>query len=173
MEKYYVEKWGIFEVRLQGPSNGNPFLDVEVQAIFKHNHREIKVDGFYDGDGIYKIRFMPDCEGKWEYVTLSNKAVMDSKRGEFECIKPSPGNHGPVRIKNKYHFCYEDGTPYYPFGTTCYAWVHQPEYLQEKTLETLKKSPFNKIRMCVFPKHYPFNNNEPLYYPFEGSVEKG
>ena len=173
MKKYFTEKWGIFEITLQGPTDGNPFVDVKLQAIFKHNHREIIVDGFYDGEGIYKIRFMPDSEGRWEYITLSNRPELDNKRGEFECVKPSTGNHGPVRIKNKYHFCYEDGTPYHPFGTTCYAWIHQPEYLQEKTLETLKKSPFNKIRMCVFPKHYPFNNNEPLYYPFEGSVEKG
>jgi hypothetical protein len=30
----------------------------------------------------------------------------------------------------------------------------------------LREAPFNKMRMCVFPKSYAFNNNEPLYYPF-------
>jgi hypothetical protein len=27
--------------------------------------------------------------------------------------------------------------------------------------------PFNKMRMCVFPKHYVFNANEPPRHPFE------
>ena len=40
-------------------------------------------------------------------------------------------------------------------------------------LATLKASPFNKIRMCVFPKHYDFNRNEPPHHAFEGSVESG
>jgi hypothetical protein len=29
-------------------------------------------------------------------------------------------------------------------------------------VETLGKARFNKIRMGVFPKDYPFNTNEPL-----------
>jgi hypothetical protein len=75
------------------------------------------------------------------------------------------------------HFEYEDGTYYYPFGTTIYALAHQSKELIDETMATLKKSPFNKVRMCVFPKHYQYNNNEPLYYPFgkrpDGSWDTG
>ena len=53
-----------------------------------------------------------------------------------------------------------------PLGTTAYAWTHQPERLQERTLATLAASPFRKLRMCVFPKSYLFNTNEPERYPF-------
>ena len=74
--------------------------------------------------------------------------------------------HGMVRAVGT-HFEYEDGTIFYPFGTTVYALAHQEESLIEKTLHTLKYSPFNKVRMCVFPKHYQYNNNEPQFYPFE------
>ncbi len=74
--------------------------------------------------------------------------------------------HGMVRAVDT-HFEYEDGTYYYPFGTTIYALAHQTEALIDETFETLKGSPFNKVRMCVFPKHYQYNNNEPLFYPFE------
>jgi hypothetical protein len=35
-----------------------------------------------------------------------------------------------------------------------------------ETIETLRHAPFNKIRMCVFPKHYLYNNNDPKYYAF-------
>jgi hypothetical protein len=75
-----------------------------------------------------------------------------------------------VLVSNQHHFAYADGTPYFPFGTTCYAWVHQSEELQRQTLETLGTAPFNKLRMCVFPKHYEYNHNEPALYPFERSA---
>ncbi len=74
--------------------------------------------------------------------------------------------HGMVRAVDS-HFEYEDGTLFYPFGTTIYALAHQKPDLIDETMETLKNSPFNKVRMCVFPKHYQYNNNEPLFYPFE------
>ena len=62
---------------------------------------------------------------------------------------------------------YADGTPYHQFGTTCYAWTHQPGELQEQTLKTLAASPFNKIRFCVFPKsYYIANKNEPERFAF-------
>ena len=75
------------------------------------------------------------------------------------------GRHGMVKAVGT-HFEYEDGTYYYPFGTTVYALAHQPKELIDQTMASLKASPFNKVRMCVFPKHYQYNNNEPLYYPF-------
>ena len=37
----------------------------------------------------------------------------------------------------------------------------------------LAAGPFNKMRMCVFPKSYLFNENEPELYPFEGSLDGG
>ncbi|MFN2234501.1 MAG: hypothetical protein ACK2U1_09740 [Anaerolineales bacterium] len=49
----------------------------------------------------------------------------------------------------------------------CYAWIQQGDALEKQTLKTLEEAPFNKIRMCMFPKNYPFNKNEPVYYPFE------
>ena len=76
-------------------------------------------------------------------------------------------------MANTFHFKYEDGTPYLPVGTTCYAWNHQGEALETQTLATLKDAPFNKLRMCVFPKHYTYCRTEPDFHAFEGSVEEG
>ncbi len=137
-------------------------------------NRSLFCEGFYDGDGIYRIRFMPDEPGKWTYITKSNIKELDSKKGNFTCIVHTSGNHGPVKVRNTYDFGYADGTPFYPVGTTCYAWVHQPEELVNETLATLAKTAFNKIRMTVMPKNYDvYINNEPPFYPFEGSKEKG
>ena len=65
------------------------------------------------------------------------------------------------------HFVYQDGSKYLPFGTTIYALAHQPETLIDQTIEALKQAPFNKVRHCVFPKHYDYNHNDPEFYPFE------
>src|SRR6185437_4270186 len=163
-----VEQWGAFEVALHGPTNGNPFLDVKFSAKFTQGGTTIDANGFYDGDGIYRVRFMPLATGDWHYVTESSSSSLDGKTGDFTVTAPSAQNHGPVRVAHTYHFDYADGTPYRELGTTCYVWEWQPEALQEETLKTLASSPFNKIRFCVFPKHYQWNTNEPILYPFEG-----
>lgn len=161
-----VEQWSIFELTLPGSAEGNPFLDVAFTAQFSYQHRMVEVDGFYDGDGVYRVRFMPDMQGTWRYRTRSQTPALDGVEGTFTCIAPGPANHGPVRVARTYHFAYADGTPYTPVGTTCYAWTHQGDALEEQTLATLGASPFNKLRMGVFPKHYIYNENEPEYYPF-------
>ncbi|MDR2931772.1 MAG: DUF5605 domain-containing protein, partial [Oscillospiraceae bacterium] len=53
--------------------------------------------------------------------------------------------------------------------TTAYVWSLQNEALREKTLKTLEHGYFNKIRYCVFPKHYIYNYHEPVSYPYEGT----
>ena len=158
-----VERWGVYELTLTGPETGNPFIDVELTAEFALNGRVFSPHGFYDGDGIYKIRFMPDAVGEWKYITKSNHAALDGKTGQFTCIAPSADNHGPVCAHNDFYFQYADGTPYHQFGTTCYAWAHQGEAMEEQTLGTLANAPFNKMRMCIFPKDYVYNKNEPVY----------
>jgi hypothetical protein len=162
---HLIEKWDKFELAQKAHAPGNPF-DVEYQAEFTHAGRSIGVAGFYDGDGVFKVRFMPELEGEWTYVTRSNIHALNGQRGSFTCTPPSRHNHGPVRVKDQFHFAYADGSGYLPVGTTCYVWNLQGDELEEQTLETLERAPFNKMRMCVFPKRYLFNQNEPPSYPF-------
>jgi len=168
-----VRKYDIFELTLNGPKDGNPFVDVDLRAVFTYMNRKHTVSGFYDGNGIYKIRFMPCREGVWKYETQCNVDELNGVTGEFTCTEAAPGEHGPVRVHNQFHFAHDDGTPFYPVGTTAYAWTHQQPEIVEQTLKTLKDSPFNKIRMCVFPKHYVYNLNEPPLYPYEGGLIEG
>ena len=167
-----IERWGIYEVTLNGPDTGNPFTEVELTAEFSQNDRTFEPHGFYDGNGVYKIRFMPDEVGEWTYTTKSNSAELDGQMGQFTCVEPSDANRGPVRVYKDFYLQYADGTPYHQFGTTCYAWAHQGDAMEEQTLQTLAESPFNKMRMCIFPKDYSYNKNEPIYYPFEGKPLK-
>jgi hypothetical protein len=166
-----VPVWEVFEIKASAPAEGNPFLEVTFAAEFRQENRTVQVNGFYDGDGRYKIRFMPDAVGTWTYSTQSSAPGLNGKTGSFEAVTPLPGAHGPIVVHNTHHFSHADGAPYFPFGTTCYAWIHQTEALQQQTLATLKSAPFNKIRMCVFPKHYEYNHNEPEFYPFPRSAD--
>lgn len=167
--------YDVFETRLQASVAGNPYRDVTFHAVFSQGNRTVRVTGFHDGGDDFVLRFMPDREGEWSYRTVSNVPALDGKTGSFTVTAPRPGVHGPVRVAHRFHFAYADGTPYLPFGTTCYAWTHQPLAMQEETLETLSKTGFNKLRMAVFPKDYPFNTNEPLQPVFlpgsDGSLD--
>lgn len=161
-----VEQWDRYEVILNSPNKGNSFTDVKLSAAFVGKDTAFNVPGFYDGDNTYKIRFMPQKTGTWKYTTKSNIPGLNNKKGFFECIKATGENHGMVKVDNVYSFKYADGKQYYPFGTTAYAWTHMSNDVQEMTLNSLKNSGFNKVRMCVFPKNYDLVKEEPEIYPF-------
>ncbi|MBU2531302.1 MAG: DUF5060 domain-containing protein, partial [Alphaproteobacteria bacterium] len=163
--------WVMAELSFEGPASGNPFVDVSFEAIFTTDARELTVPGFYDGGGTYCVRLLPDEEGSWTFVTRSNAVELDGLSGCVEVGPARQGDHGPVRAHGL-HFRFADGSRYINVGTTAYAWNHQSTELQEQTLKTLSEAPFTKIRMCVFPKHYRYNETEPELYPFR-LVKKG
>lgn len=175
--------------RADGPEGSEAVVDLE--AEFSTGDEIWRVKGFYAGKGsseegnsgeeapgewdhwedisgtdkgIYKVRFLPESAGEYHY-TVKGLGGKISDEGTFTALPAAAGNHGIVRTKG-IHFYYEDGTPYYGFGTTVYALAHQTDELMDETIETLRHAPFNKIRMCVFPKHYLYNNNDPKYYAF-------
>ena len=164
-----VEQWGTYEIVLEGPRSGNPYLSTRLSARFTRAGEMVSVPGFYEGNGIYKVRFMPPSAGEWRYETASDVPELNGRVGTCTATKPSGNNHGPVRVFKTFYLRYADGTAYHEFGTTCYAWVHQPRELQEQTLRTLASSPFNKIRFCVFPKSYSYNKNEPERFAFRAA----
>lgn len=167
-KKMMVSKWDVFEVAVSGKTEGNPFTDYTICGIFCGKQEEVRVDGFYDGNGVYKVRFMPSFEGEYTF-RLEGSFSDKHEEGSFTVGPARKENHGPVRVANTWHFAYEDGTPYYCLGTTCYVWELQSDERIQQTLETLKENAFNKIRFCIFPKHYDYNLGEPRSYPYEGT----
>lgn len=164
----HVERWCVFEVEVKGKIEGNPFVDYQINGCFESKNESKVVEGFYDGDGTYRVRFMPSFCESYHY-SIQGTGIEGIIEDDFEVIEASEHNHGPVKVAHQYHFAYEDGTPYFSIGTTCYVWAHQSLELQEKTLKTLETSAFNKIRFCIFPKHYDYNFNEPRTYPYIGT----
>ena len=183
-----VEQYRVLDLVLEGTSEGNPYVDITLTAQFERadGTDAVEVRGFYRGAGRYGIRFMPRSAGTWTYRTSSNDPALAGIAGEVEVTPASEGNHGrvlltkdvkrsdvPFDTRGDHTFSYEDGTRFLPFGTTAYAWTNQEPECQDETVETLAAAPFNKIRMCIFPKFYDFNTDDPTMYAFEGSIEEG
>lgn len=168
-----VAKWDYAELTFSANDDVRHFTETFFYAVFTNGEKSLKVNGFYDDGGKFIIRFMPQEEGIWHYTTYSSVDELNKLTGEVECTAPREGVRGMVQVADKMHFAFSDGTPYYPFGTTAYVWNYQKPEVQAETLETLKKAPFNKIRMCVFPKHYDYNLREPEMTPFIGDIEHG
>lgn len=168
-----MRQYEMFELEFRGTEPEGSFVEIDLEAVFSCEGEKRTVKGFYAGNGIYKVRFLPEKAGTYTWKVTG---ILEQE-GEACCEGVSPvvpqdagarqgSGHGPVRAEEM-HFVHADGTPFYPFGTTVYALIHQEDRLTEETMESLKNAPFNKIRFCVFPKHYDFNHNEPPYYAFD------
>lgn len=165
-----MRQYETFELVYTGEEPKENWVDVDLTAVFRCDNKETIVKGFYCGNNTYKIRFLPEREGEYEWETASSLNLTGELSGKVTCEGAAEGRHGKV-CANGIHFMYEDGTRYAPFGTTVYALAHQEETLIRQTFETLSNAPFNKVRLCVFPKSYDFNQNDPPYYAFNKKGE--
>lgn len=167
----FIEQYGVFELAQAGPDDDvrggfNAFADVEANATFTHaaSGEATVVRFFFDGDGTYRVRFSPERLGGYSYATASSSALMPPLRGSFVATHPAPGNHGPVRGSdpaNPRALAFADGAPHFSVGTTAYAWAHRGAANANATLAALRGSAFNKLRMALFPKFYPYTHEEP------------
>ena len=160
-----MRQYETFELTFKGKEAGANEVQADISAVFTINGSKKKVKGFCDGDGIYKVRFLPSETGVCEWKVVSPLELEGELEGREEILPAVEGGHGMVKPQG-IHLVHEDGTRYTSFGTTVYALTHQTKEMIEQTFETLKNSPFNKVRMCVFPKHYDFNLNEPEHFAF-------
>ncbi|MCD8067348.1 MAG: DUF4038 domain-containing protein, partial [Lachnospiraceae bacterium] len=161
-----MRQYEMCELKLHGPVLTQNYAAIDLTATISNANGSDsrKVKGFYAGDGEYRVRFLPKEAGTYTYT------ITGCITGEGSvCVEKATG-HGMVKADGQ-HFRFEDGAVYHPFGTTVYALAHQEDSLVAETMETLSHSHFNKIRLCLFPKHYEYNHNEPKYYAFEKDEE--
>lgn len=146
-----MKQYETFELRFGGEALPDAWAQIDLTATFSCAQESLTVKGFYDGEsdgrGVYVVRFLPQYAGVYRYQVRG--AV--TAEGEIVCEASSPEAHGIVRTVGT-HFAFADGAPYIPFGTTVYALISQDDALVEQTLQSLAAAPFNKLRLCVFPK---------------------
>lgn len=146
-----MKQYETFELRFGGEVLPDAWAQIDLTATFSCAQESLTVKGFYDGEsdgqGVYVVRFLPQYAGVYRYQVRG--AV--TAEGEIVCEASSPEAHGIVRAVGT-HFAFADGAPYIPFGTTVYALISQDDALVEQTLQSLAAAPFNKLRLCVFPR---------------------
>ena len=157
-----ANQYEMIELIFHGPAPKQNEAQVDFGAIFEQDSSTVKINGFYAGEGVYKLRYFPEKAGICSYRTWG----VTEQKGQIEILPDQEGRRGIVRAVGT-HFEDESGGMFHPFGTTVYAMIHQKQELIEKTYHTLTEAPFNKIRICVFPKHSSYNENEPEIFPFE------
>jgi hypothetical protein len=124
-------RWERHQINLiSEASYDNPLYDVDRfgATLTAPSGRQLRVNGFWDGDADWRIRVMPDEVGTWRYTTFcsdTTNAGLHRQTGTFEC-QPSARpeaiyQQGAItRSPGAYHLMHRNGTPF--FFTACTAW---------------------------------------------------
>ena len=87
-----VEIFEVIEFIFDGPVIDKPLAEIEKHPFFHMVVQNQKFEGFYCGDGQYKIRFMPKSLGEWEYVLESEIPELNGQSGQFVSIPEAREN---------------------------------------------------------------------------------
>ena len=160
-----MRQYEMMELTFTGPAPAGSQACIDLTAVFSRAGKSIPVKGFYAGDGVYKVRFLPEEAGEYAYE-VKGACLAAPEKGSF-VVEPGDGRHHGVVRPEGTHLRHADGTWFYSFGTTIYGLASQSRALIDETMQSLADAPFNKVRLCVFPKHYNYNHNEPDHYAFQ------
>ena len=113
-----VGKWRRYSLSIDNPSYmGNPFA-LSFNATFHHpaSGTTIKLPGYYAGEKVWKVGFMPTQLGTWRFETSSPDPDLDKISGSLECVESNhPGMlKGALDYPRKWKFT--DGEYVIPIG---------------------------------------------------------
>ena len=123
-----MKQYETFELIFQGPVLTESWSRADLTAEFSCGSITKTVKGFYDGDGRYVVRFLPEIPGPWRWKV---SGAVSASGGE-NCL-PAEKARGVVKAVDT-HFEYQDGTLFIPFGTTVNALASQDDALVDRTL---------------------------------------
>jgi len=91
-----VQKFEPFEATMvSSAKHENPYTDVLLEADIKTpDGKRIKIPGYWDGNGTWRIRFTPTRVGTWSWRTRSNDPELHSQEGEIECVAETQSRGG-------------------------------------------------------------------------------
>ncbi len=169
-----VPRWERHEFMLHGRALvENPFRDAALVGEFNApSGRAVMVEGFYDGQDTWRLRFVPDEEGEWRY-RLRGEAVELHEEGRLRCTAPRTSGFIRIHPENPYAFAYASGAPFFPMGDTSYGFYSDtsitPE-LRDAYLRKRRAQRFNFVRMGVVhsPTHW---ESDPAYWPWGGTSQ--
>ena len=82
-----IGQWDRFEATIYNPeSYDNPFADVDCMVVYtRPDGSTYETFGFYDGEGVWKFRCMPDQLGDWTFYVRFSDGSLDTS-GAFVCV---------------------------------------------------------------------------------------
>ena len=82
-------QYGQVEVAMQAKASyKNYYTDVTLTATFTGPTQAVKVNGFWDGRNVFRVRMTPTEPGVWKWSVSSKDSKLNGARGSFVC-KPS------------------------------------------------------------------------------------
>ncbi|MBA3708616.1 MAG: DUF5060 domain-containing protein [Planctomycetes bacterium] len=102
----------------------NPFRDAHLRGDFiSPAGAHVAVDGFYDGAGDWRVRFVPRESGAWRYqLELDGPGFDEHASGRFDCAGSMGDGFLRLSQRNPFRMEYESGRPFYPIGVqTCHG----------------------------------------------------
>jgi hypothetical protein len=157
-------QWEVFETSFVSAKRyANPFIDVEVNVVFKQGAQQWNVPAFWAGGGKWTVRFAPPAQGEYQYQVECTDKTNDSLNGNERTLRVHAYRgsnplyrHGPIQVApDNRHFAHADGTPFFWLGDTwwkCLCKRMSWEGFQELTADRKAKG-FTVVQIVCGP--YP------------------
>ncbi|MCU0979353.1 MAG: DUF4038 domain-containing protein [Pirellulaceae bacterium] len=165
-----TEQWNTFEcTRTSATRYANPFMDVQVDVVFRAGDREWIVPAFWAGEDQWTVRFAPPLPGDYTCEFKCSDPANADLNGKERSLRVTPYTgdnpllkHGFLRVSaDRRHFEHADGTPFLWLADTwwkCLCRRMTWEGFQELTADRKAKG-FNVVQIVCGP------------YPDEGFLE--
>jgi hypothetical protein len=165
-----AEQWAVFEASFTSARKyANPFLDVQVDVVFRNGDQQWLVPAFWAGGDRWTVRFAPPRQGDYTYQVKCTDPANQNLNGASQNLRVTSYvgdnpllKHGSVRVSaSQRHFEHADGTPFFWLGDTwwkCLCKRMTWEGFQELTADRKAKG-FNVVQIVCGP------------YPDEGFLE--
>ncbi|HEX4963502.1 MAG TPA: DUF5060 domain-containing protein [Thermoanaerobaculia bacterium] len=136
-------------------SYSNGYLQASVTATFTQSGGVTKtVNGFWDGGGVFKIRFNASNAGTLTYSTSSSDRSLNGKSGSFT-VSSTLGTRGFVRRNstNAEKLVFDNGTRYFMWGQTYYQIITNARAGGDwqQSVDNSSGYNMNKVRMLLSP----------------------
>lgn len=172
-----AQQWDVFEASFtSGRSYRNPFLELQVDVVFRLGDQRWVVPAFWAGGDRWTVRFAPPVQGDYTFQVQCSDPANPMADGGSRSLRVTayPGDnpllrHGFLRVAEDHrHFVHADGTPFLWLGDTWWKNLCQRmtwEGFQELTADRKAKG-FSVVQIVCGP--YPDENMMEARWENEG-----
>ncbi|MGY6647490.1 hypothetical protein [Wenyingzhuangia sp. IMCC45574] len=136
-----------------------------IYAVVQSEQGEQKIPLFYNGGKEWVLRYSSAEIGKKTFKIQGDIKGVSGKKGKIDVIANTKVNrHGGIvsNPKDKRHFYYQDGSPYFNLAFEC-DWLFALDYNQKQLpktthlLDLIEKNGFNQVVMNVYAHGLDFD----------------